>query len=165
MILFNANSAIFPAIWWQEQVNFQWDDDEIRFVLNQHAELDFYSAKSLKQQSTGRHVAPSRHIILKFVCFQCNIYKRYILYSCLYPFIKLWFIRERERAMVFNTIFNNISAISWWSVLLVEETWVLGKNHRPAASYNFISKYYMFCVEILPYFIFHQDCQVCCFPT
>ena len=24
--------------------------------------------------------------------------------------------------MVFNTTFNNFSAISWWSVLLVEET-------------------------------------------
>jgi hypothetical protein len=24
--------------------------------------------------------------------------------------------------MVFNTTFNNISVISWWSVLLVEET-------------------------------------------
>jgi hypothetical protein len=24
--------------------------------------------------------------------------------------------------MVFNTAFNNISVISWWSVLLVEET-------------------------------------------
>jgi len=29
-----------------------------------HAELDFYSASSLKQQSTGRHVAPFGHIIL-----------------------------------------------------------------------------------------------------
>jgi len=27
--------------------------------------------------------------------------------------------------MVFNTTFNNISDISWWSVLLVEETGVL----------------------------------------
>jgi len=26
--------------------------------------------------------------------------------------------------MVFNVIFNNISVISWWSVLLVEETGV-----------------------------------------
>jgi hypothetical protein len=26
--------------------------------------------------------------------------------------------------MVFNAIFNNISVISWWSVLLVEETGV-----------------------------------------
>ena len=29
---------------------------------------------------------------------------------------------ERLRTMVFNDTFNNISAISWWSVLLVEET-------------------------------------------
>ncbi len=30
--------------------------------------------------------------------------------------------------MVFNTIFNNISVISWWSVLLVEETGVPEKT-------------------------------------
>jgi len=30
---------------------------------------------------------------------------------------------------VFNATFNNISAISWWSVLLVEETGVPGENH------------------------------------
>jgi hypothetical protein len=34
---------------------------------------------------------------------------------------------------VFNTTFNNISAISWRSVLLVEEAGVPGENHRPAA--------------------------------
>ena len=33
--------------------------------------------------------------------------------------------------MVFNATFNNISVISWWSVLLVEETGVPGENHRP----------------------------------
>ena len=32
--------------------------------LDQHAELYFYSARSLKQQSAGRHVAPLGHIIL-----------------------------------------------------------------------------------------------------
>jgi hypothetical protein len=37
--------------------------------------------------------------------------------------------------MVFNTSFNNISVILWRSVLLVEETWVPGENHRPAASH------------------------------
>jgi hypothetical protein len=30
--------------------------DEVRFVLDQHAKLDFYSASSLKQQSADRHV-------------------------------------------------------------------------------------------------------------
>jgi hypothetical protein len=31
--------------------------------------------------------------------------------------------------MVFNATFNNISAISWQSVLLVEETGVHGETH------------------------------------
>ena len=35
------------------QVNFQWDYDKVRFVLDQHAELTFYSASSLKQQVRG----------------------------------------------------------------------------------------------------------------
>jgi hypothetical protein len=34
--------------------------------------------------------------------------------------------------MVYNVTFNNISVISWRSVLLVEETGVPGENHRPA---------------------------------
>jgi hypothetical protein len=34
--------------------------------------------------------------------------------------------------MVFNTTFNNISVISWQSVLLVEET---GENHQHATSH------------------------------
>ena len=58
--LLNANSAISL----QEQVNFQWDDDEVHFVLSQHAELDLFSASLLKQQSADRHVAPLEHIIL-----------------------------------------------------------------------------------------------------
>jgi len=37
--------------------------------------------------------------------------------------------------MMFNTTFNNISVISWWSVLLVEETGVPGENHRPVVSH------------------------------
>ena len=35
--------------------------------------------------------------------------------------------------MVFNATFNNISAISWRSVLLGEETGVFGENYRPVA--------------------------------
>ena len=49
---------------WREQFSFQWDDDDVRFVLDQQAELDFYSASSLKQQSAGRPVAPLGNFIL-----------------------------------------------------------------------------------------------------
>ena len=37
--------------------------------------------------------------------------------------------------MEFNTTFNNISAISWRSVLMVDETVVPGENHRSVASH------------------------------
>jgi hypothetical protein len=36
--------------------------------------------------------------------------------------------------MLFNATFNNISVISWWSVLLVEETGGPGENQMPVAS-------------------------------
>jgi hypothetical protein len=37
--------------------------------------------------------------------------------------------------MVFNATINNISIISWWSVLLVDETGVSRETHRPATSH------------------------------
>jgi hypothetical protein len=37
---------------------------------------------------------------------------------------------ELVSLMVLNATFNNISAVSWWSVLLVEETGGSGENHR-----------------------------------
>jgi len=38
--------------------------------------------------------------------------------------------------MVFNATFNNISGISWLSVLLVEKTGGPGENHRSVASHG-----------------------------
>ena len=73
-LLFNANSAIS----WREQVNFQWDDYEVRFVLDQQAELDFYNASSLKQQCTDRYVAPLRHLETLF-WFRANQYLLFLL--------------------------------------------------------------------------------------
>ena len=43
----------------------QWnDDDAIRYVLGQHAYSHLYSASSLKQPSSGKHVTPIRQITL-----------------------------------------------------------------------------------------------------
>jgi hypothetical protein len=44
-------------------------------------------------------------------------------------------VRVRVRVMMSNATFSNISAISWRSVLLVEETEVSGENHRPVTSH------------------------------
>ena len=57
-ILFCQGFYVYLCLWFlSEQINFQWhDDDEVCFVLDQHASLDFYSASSLKQQSMNKHV-------------------------------------------------------------------------------------------------------------
>ena len=59
----------FSYIMARKKVNFQWDD-EVRFVLDKHAELNFYSASSLKQvrgytcRSTWKHYTDSEPISL-----------------------------------------------------------------------------------------------------
>ena len=44
-------------------------------------------------------------------------------------------MRELRWGLMLNTTFNNISAISWQSILLVDETEVPGENHRSVASH------------------------------
>ena len=48
---------------------------------------------------------------------------------------KIWCNYMFVCLMVFNATFNNMSDISWQSVLLVEETGGSGENHRPVASH------------------------------
>jgi len=48
---------------------------------------------------------------------------------------KTGFYCNMDMEMVFNATFNNISFISWRSILLVEGTGVLGEKHRPVASH------------------------------
>ena len=64
MIVVQSQFSNVSAISWREQINFQSDDDDVRFILEQHSELDFYSVNSLKQQSADIHVALLGHIIL-----------------------------------------------------------------------------------------------------
>jgi hypothetical protein len=56
--------------------------------------------------------------------------------------------------MVFNTTFNNISVISWRSVLLVEET---GENYRLDKSYKLWG---IILYEVASEFIFSIDQSV-----
>ena len=67
-------------------------------------------------------------ILVVFVC-------PFFVSKCLQVNPLLWEYWVRVRVMVFNTTFNNISVISWQSVLLVEETGISGENHQPVASH------------------------------
>ena len=52
-----------------ETAIFQLYHDDVRFIQDQHAYVGFVSASSLKQQSTGKHIAPRGHIILNPTIF------------------------------------------------------------------------------------------------
>ena len=62
--------------------------------------------------------------------FVCTIF-----YSILELFWWFFSNKTKVRLRAINDTLNNISVISWRSVLLVEETGVSGENHRPVASH------------------------------
>jgi hypothetical protein len=48
-LLFNTKSAILQLYHGENKLIFNVDDDEVRFVLDQHVELDFYSNLDVNQ--------------------------------------------------------------------------------------------------------------------
>jgi hypothetical protein len=68
-------------------------------------------------------------LILCIILHQCGI----IVLPVRLVFIIIWVIVMP--LMGFNALFNNMSVISWRSVLLVEETGVPRENHRPVANH------------------------------
>ena len=71
-------------------------------------------------------VALHRSRTIKTIVWSMTVYNRYLSSQCNST--------DQIGVMVFNTIFNNISVISWRSVLLMEESGVLGENHWLVAS-------------------------------
>jgi hypothetical protein len=59
------------------------------------------------------------------VVLQRKMYKYWIPKLLRYDFVCVC----GEGVMVFIAIFNNISVISWWSVVLMKETGVTRENH------------------------------------
>jgi hypothetical protein len=54
--------------------------------------------------------------------------------------------------MVLNSAFNNISAVSWQSLLLVDGTRVPGENHRPVEYFKVTTFSILFFFQYLLYF-------------
>ena len=107
-LLFTCNmvrtSYFSPVTWWEHEllftcnmvrtwVTFWWYDGDIWFVLVQKVDLDFNANNSLKQQTTGRNVAPLKTHL------ESELIKRQDL------------LHEKRGLTVLNAAFNNISAI------------------------------------------------------
>ena len=68
LVLLNAKWEILQLYHGENKLHFDDhdddDDDDIHIVVDQHAELNFYSASSLEQQTTGKYVVSLGHFIL-----------------------------------------------------------------------------------------------------
>ena len=77
-------SSIFSAISWREKVTFLRDNEhgDLRFVLDQHGWLDFYSAISLKKQSTRKYMLFHAEALFRLRAYQslCS----YSLLACMF---------------------------------------------------------------------------------
>jgi hypothetical protein len=75
------------------------------------------------------------HCISPYLLFFLNLINSSFIYFIYYVFVHNYAVSSNPahgvsvKVMVLNTTFNNISAISWWSVLLVEETGGPWENH------------------------------------
>jgi len=76
----------------------------------------------------------SRRLNILYLMFKMIAFYIITLFARLYVVVEI-LLTCGLGIMVLNVTFNNISVISWRSVLLVEETGVLGEKHRPAASH------------------------------
>jgi hypothetical protein len=71
----------------------------------------------------------------------------------------LFDFQEGIRVMVFNGTFNIISVISWWPVLMVEQTGVPEENHRPVASHWKFYHILLYRVHLAIKVVIDTDCK------
>ena len=89
----------------------------MKMVLDQYAQLDFHSAKSLKPQSLCRHVAPLEHINypdLELACLcSYSLMLHYSWRSSKFQFFGFWFglIRSRSTALKASTLTINTTNV------------------------------------------------------
>ena len=102
IILLTSNEQFFRYIVARTSY-IQWDDDDVHFLLDQHAWLDFYcgTCSSLKQQSTVKHVvsllthySDSKPIILcsySLILVATNTSSNFIVFGLTDRVSKPWF--------------------------------------------------------------------------
>ena len=73
-------------------------------------------------------------VTLMYTTFISGLFSTRVIYVKKFAYIETE-LEIMVRVMVFNATFNNISVISWWSVVLVEETAVPVEIHQPVASH------------------------------
>ena len=73
--------------------------------------------------------ASSKSSAIIYAVHSSNLHELFCIYLR-NIYAKAYRVNRPLGVMMFNATFINISVISWWSVLLVEDTGIPGENHR-----------------------------------
>jgi hypothetical protein len=133
-LVFNTNYSNISAISWCEQT-------EAITVIGSVLYAHVHNMKFFLYSFQLKYI----YIYISTIQISCQ-QKQWVMYTTIHCFLFFFFkklcdCQEHQVTqvyllvclMVFNATFNNISVISWWSVLLVEETGVPTENHQPVA--------------------------------
>ena len=141
----------FSAISWREQVTFWWDDDDVFIVLDQHAELDFYSASSLNnspllQSDTFFLILTSRLLLLSAVCLS-DKYQFFIVFGLTRPGLELLIYHTWGKPANHYTT-DAIVSCNWpWmnesNTLLILNTMIVKVNNNFSLNENTFKWQYM----------------------
>ena len=114
----------------------------LNFGLKQHRQVDPYLEGRTTIQTLFLYLRICLSVMLNNL--SCSFTSISFLINLLYIMNQLNFVMPTTKVtkvifdlidfLCFNATFNNISAISWRPVLMVEEARVPGENHRPWAS-------------------------------
>jgi hypothetical protein len=135
----------------------------VLYVLNLHTNILILNCSLTSWNILFKCLLYHKYIIITelfllfVICTVCELEPRYpeMYWHCLWPkqygccildvdvliFPDMCYLNtycystDRVSAMGFNATFNNISATTWGSVLILEETWVSGENQWPATSH------------------------------
>ena len=111
--------------------NTQYTDTKLSWLISLRFFSKFVFFSSLPDHTESKISVKVMSEVFNQICCCTECFWDMMGMNCCF-FVFFW---RGVMATVFNANFNNISVISWRSVLLVEETRVSVENHRPAASH------------------------------
>jgi hypothetical protein len=109
-----------------ENNNDRYTTCNVRNHTDQHVYSDLKSADDIYSEP-DHEVNKGKFISTNHNDVKVSVLRRRYKYTCSQQYMMIYF-------GCFHATFNNISAISWRAVLVVEEAGVPGENHRPWAS-------------------------------
>ena len=149
---FFVSSVFQQFILHAKPCSYKWKQNNRQFTVPLWDKYNFYYIHPRNETSVNKNtILKDLFVVTKvIVLYLCLLHVNFICSWCILCMCNIFIIKEfydvclvlielpgkeEVRVLVFNSTFNNISVISWQSVLLVEKMGIQRENHRSGASH------------------------------